>query len=121
LNYQDIETLALIIFAALFALLEAFFPRHKKIAKISFLKLDLTAFLVLIVGVNLSRVFASEFYFILGIPKNLIHAAGLPFILQLFAGHLISDFFLYWIHRGMHTWPWLWRTHQFHHSDEALY
>jgi sterol desaturase/sphingolipid hydroxylase (fatty acid hydroxylase superfamily) len=121
LSYQDIETLALVIFAIVFVFLEAFFPKQKNLPKRSFLKLDLAAFLLLVLGVNLSRFFVNEFYFSLGVSKNLLHAKDLPFVLQLCLGHLISDFFLYWIHRAMHMWPWFWRTHQFHHSAEALY
>lgn len=36
-------------------------------------------------------------------------------------GALASDLLAYWIHRGMHRVPWLWRwTHQLHHSAERM-
>jgi sterol desaturase/sphingolipid hydroxylase (fatty acid hydroxylase superfamily) len=36
-------------------------------------------------------------------------------------GALASDLLGYWLHRGMHTLPWLWRwTHQMHHSAERM-
>src|SRR5262249_19672654 len=34
---------------------------------------------------------------------------------------LCSDVVAYWVHRTMHTTPWLWRwTHQMHHSAERM-
>jgi sterol desaturase/sphingolipid hydroxylase (fatty acid hydroxylase superfamily) len=36
-------------------------------------------------------------------------------------GALASDLIAYWLHRGMHRVPWLWRwTHQMHHSAERM-
>jgi sterol desaturase/sphingolipid hydroxylase (fatty acid hydroxylase superfamily) len=26
----------------------------------------------------------------------------------------------YWLHRGFHRWPWLWRLHRIHHADTAV-
>lgn len=26
----------------------------------------------------------------------------------------------YWLHRGFHRWPWLWRLHRVHHADTAV-
>lgn len=33
---------------------------------------------------------------------------------------ILWDVWQYWIHRWQHTWPLLWETHKFHHSDTAL-
>ena len=34
---------------------------------------------------------------------------------------LVGDVVSYWVHRTMHTTPWLWRwTHQMHHSAERM-
>jgi sterol desaturase/sphingolipid hydroxylase (fatty acid hydroxylase superfamily) len=121
LNYQDIETIALIMFSLVFIVLEAFFPKHKDLEKRLYLKPDLAAFILLVAGVNISRVAAVEVYTFLALPKNLLHASSWPFVLKLLTGHLISDFCLYWIHRAMHSQAFLWRTHQFHHSVEVLY
>lgn len=30
------------------------------------------------------------------------------------------DLLFYWYHRAEHTLPWLWRVHQFHHSDAHI-
>ncbi|SMM99743.1 FIG00388189: hypothetical protein [uncultured Candidatus Thioglobus sp.] len=39
------------------------------------------------------------------------------FTLSLF---ILSDFSRYWLHRFMHTVPWLWRFHKVHHSAKVL-
>jgi sterol desaturase/sphingolipid hydroxylase (fatty acid hydroxylase superfamily) len=44
-----------------------------------------------------------------------------PLILQLILAMLISQFGEYWIHRGMHEVPFLWRFHSVHHSPKRLY
>ncbi|MDA7747043.1 sterol desaturase family protein [Psychromonas sp.] len=33
---------------------------------------------------------------------------------------LLGDLSRYWLHRWMHTNPWLWKFHQVHHSAESL-
>jgi sterol desaturase/sphingolipid hydroxylase (fatty acid hydroxylase superfamily) len=33
---------------------------------------------------------------------------------------VVWDLWQYWIHRLQHTWPVLWETHKFHHSESAL-
>ena len=38
--------------------------------------------------------------------------------LTLFA--IAYDFFYYWWHRALHTYPLLWTTHEWHHSERAL-
>jgi len=44
----------------------------------------------------------------------------LPFYLQVAFGLLLSDLFMYWWHRLNHQLPFLWRFHQFHHTDTKL-
>ncbi|HIN86364.1 MAG TPA: fatty acid hydroxylase family protein [Myxococcales bacterium] len=44
-----------------------------------------------------------------------------PLLLQLIPALLISQFFEYWAHRGMHEVPLLWRLHATHHSPGRLY
>jgi sterol desaturase/sphingolipid hydroxylase (fatty acid hydroxylase superfamily) len=34
---------------------------------------------------------------------------------------VIIDFMIYWVHRGLHAIPWLWRFHAVHHSPHKLY
>lgn len=49
------------------------------------------------------------------------HSAGLwvniSFTLSLF---ICSDLSRYWLHRWMHTNPWLWRIHKLHHTAQVL-
>ncbi|MFP5387125.1 MAG: sterol desaturase family protein [Bacteriovoracia bacterium] len=123
LNYQDIETIALVLFSLVFIGLEKLAPKHRNLDIKSFLKADIAAFILLIVAVNFSRLVATKFYEYVNFNSLGILAATLswPLLLKLFLAHLISDFMLYWLHRGMHKWGFLWRTHQYHHSPEALY
>ncbi len=44
-----------------------------------------------------------------------------PIALQVVLAMLISQFGEYWIHRGMHEIPFLWRFHAIHHSPKRLY
>jgi sterol desaturase/sphingolipid hydroxylase (fatty acid hydroxylase superfamily) len=45
---------------------------------------------------------------------------ALPFLVQLFAILVFSDFVQYWVHRTFHTIPALWRFHAVHHSAKHL-
>ncbi|MCO4745543.1 MAG: sterol desaturase family protein [Proteobacteria bacterium] len=47
--------------------------------------------------------------------------SGWPLWVQLFAGLLVADFGVYWLHRFSHTYEPLWRLHALHHSSERLY
>lgn len=33
---------------------------------------------------------------------------------------IVGDFFFYWYHRALHTFPWLWAHHKLHHMDTEL-
>jgi sterol desaturase/sphingolipid hydroxylase (fatty acid hydroxylase superfamily) len=121
LNYQDLETISLLGCGLLFILLERCLPKNRSLDVRGQFKLDVTAFIFLVISVNFSRWVASEFYETLAFKKGLLSLSGLPFIFQLMAAHLLSDFVLYWIHRGMHSNKLLWRTHEFHHSIDSLY
>lgn len=123
LRYQDIETIALVLFALVFVVTEKLRPKHKDLDVKSHLKTDVMAFLLLIVAVNISRPVANLFFEAVNFKSLGIIAATLswPFLIKIVLAHLISDFCLYWIHRWMHKGGFLWRTHQFHHSAEALY
>lgn len=53
--------------------------------------------------------------------RRLIAADQLPFWLQVVGGFFIYEFGVYWWHRAMHSFDWLWRlTHQIHHSAERI-
>jgi len=44
-----------------------------------------------------------------------------PLLLQTVVIMLMVDFAIYWMHRALHQWPWLWRFHAVHHSPQKLY
>jgi sterol desaturase/sphingolipid hydroxylase (fatty acid hydroxylase superfamily) len=123
LTYQDIESFGLVVFALAFVCLERLFPKNPDLGIKEQLKLDLMGFIVLVVGVNLSRLLVTFLYEGIHLKQwTLISgSAEWPFILRLICVHVISDFVLYWIHRGMHGNAFLWKTHQWHHSAEKLY
>lgn len=45
----------------------------------------------------------------------------LPSLCKILLALVMVDFVIYWIHRGQHTFNWLWRTHAWHHSIEQMY
>jgi sterol desaturase/sphingolipid hydroxylase (fatty acid hydroxylase superfamily) len=48
-------------------------------------------------------------------------SAGLGLVGSALVGWALSDLVAYWIHRGMHRVPFIWRwTHQMHHSAERM-
>ena len=47
-------------------------------------------------------------------------ARDLPWIVQLFAIMLLTDFAQYWFHRAFHRWPFLWGFHAVHHSARSM-
>jgi sterol desaturase/sphingolipid hydroxylase (fatty acid hydroxylase superfamily) len=42
-------------------------------------------------------------------------------VFQLALALVVSEFGLYWFHRGCHEIPFLWRFHKIHHNPERLY
>jgi sterol desaturase/sphingolipid hydroxylase (fatty acid hydroxylase superfamily) len=46
--------------------------------------------------------------------------SGLPGWLNVLVWLVVSDFSLYWLHRSMHRWRWLWALHKIHHSQQEL-
>jgi len=45
---------------------------------------------------------------------------ALPFLVQIFAIMIITDFVQYWLHRAFHTVPALWKFHAVHHSAQSM-
>ncbi len=43
--------------------------------------------------------------------------AAQPLVLQFFEILFFTDAVSYWVHRGFHTIPWLWKFHAIHHSS----
>ena len=46
--------------------------------------------------------------------------AALPFVVQVIAIMLLTDFVQYWVHRTFHRVPFLWRFHSVHHSAQCM-
>jgi sterol desaturase/sphingolipid hydroxylase (fatty acid hydroxylase superfamily) len=47
-------------------------------------------------------------------------ARGLPWVVQLLAIMLLTDFAQYWLHRAFHRVPFLWGFHAVHHSAKKM-
>jgi sterol desaturase/sphingolipid hydroxylase (fatty acid hydroxylase superfamily) len=79
----------------------------------------------------LSSMFVQVLSFTTLAPSNYLVASGwfndlrawvvaLPYIIQVIAIMVITDFMQYWLHRGFHTVPALWRFHAVHHSAQKM-
>lgn len=123
LRYEDIETAALIIFLTIFILVEKFWPKNRNLDIKSVVKWDILCFFVLVASVNISRLVVTQIYNGMNIKSlGVMEAtAQLPFLVRMLMAFLISDLWLYWLHRGMHNNAFLWRTHQLHHTPETMY
>lgn len=51
---------------------------------------------------------------------GLLYLVELPFWAKLFISVALYDVTAYWIHRGTHEIPLLWRFHRVHHSDTTM-
>lgn len=51
---------------------------------------------------------------------GLFNALGWPSWLEFALALLLLDAAIYWQHRLLHAWPWLWRLHRVHHTDTTL-
>ncbi|TNC79648.1 MAG: sterol desaturase [Oleiphilus sp.] len=43
-----------------------------------------------------------------------------PEVIEVIISILLLDCFAYWVHRLFHHYPWLWRLHLVHHTDNAI-
>lgn len=76
------------------------------------LPIQLTSFLILLPATQLT--WALNVAFIAeGVGR-------LPWIVQFLLAILVADLAQYWIHRGFHRIPSMWRFHAIHHSSKAL-
>lgn len=55
-----------------------------------------------------------------GYQIGLLYFIELPFWAKLFISVALYDITAYWIHRGTHAIPLLWRFHRVHHSDTKM-
>ena len=81
---------------------------------------------ILVGLVNLVLVFTGGYYFQQFIEFTnarhfgILQLLQMPFFIELFAGVLFIDCFLYWWHRINHLVPFFWYFHKFHHKDEKM-
>ncbi len=123
MKYQDYETIAMLVFSLAFFVMEKLSPKNKSLEVKSHLKVDFAAFILIILAVNISRIIVAQFYETIHFKDLGIMAITKtwPYMIKFILAYLVSDFLLYWLHRGMHNSEFLWKTHQFHHSADALY
>ncbi len=77
--------------------------------------LDATAGLLLGYWIGSLIVRVHEHFHIFQTRPRLPFAIGLAILAT-----LIGDLAYYWLHRWQHSSPWLWATHELHHSDECV-
>jgi sterol desaturase/sphingolipid hydroxylase (fatty acid hydroxylase superfamily) len=121
-QYTDYEFTALVAFAILFEVWERFRP-SRNLDRRAWIRRDLLAIAVAVAAINVSRIslfaifersHAEEWHLLDGLR-------ALPGWVKVCIGIVFMDFTLYWLHRSMHRFDVLWRTHEWHHSPEALY
>lgn len=79
-------------------------------------KWNSVGFLAVLVFVGLSR----QVVRLMVQPVHGFDFERLPTSIKMAVALVLVDFCLYWIHRAMHSVPFLWRTHIWHHSAEQL-
>lgn len=117
-----IETATLFVFVLLLDFRERRRPGHEVDRKWE-LYLNLIALAVVILAGEVCK------ELILRVVRPLMTApflhltviSTIPGTLKIFIGVALADLSLYWVHRGMHWRPILWRTHVFHHSIKYLW
>jgi sterol desaturase/sphingolipid hydroxylase (fatty acid hydroxylase superfamily) len=121
-KYEDYEFCAIVVFAIVFELWERRRPAAA-LDRRGQLRRDLIALVVVVAAVNASRLGLTQLAEVLQAEQRLAIAAlrALPGWAKVAIGIVVMDFTLYWIHRAMHRFDLLWRTHEWHHSPEALY
>jgi sterol desaturase/sphingolipid hydroxylase (fatty acid hydroxylase superfamily) len=55
-----------------------------------------------------------------GLEAFRAEVAALPFLVQLPIIMILTDLVQYWLHRGFHRIPWLWKFHAVHHSAKSM-
>ena len=76
------------------------------------LPIQITSFLILLPALKLSH--------ILAVPGLQGWIGKLPWLVQFFLAVVIADLAEYFIHRALHSVPFLWRFHAIHHSSKGL-
>lgn len=120
MNERIVPLIAVSIFA-LFFVLERVFPSRKKKRPLRHLLLNFaltiallaTAALFVRPAVNLAFLSSSQSF-------GLLHWLKLSEWLELTVAFLLLDLSFYYWHRLNHTWSFLWRFHNVHHTDPEL-
>jgi sterol desaturase/sphingolipid hydroxylase (fatty acid hydroxylase superfamily) len=76
------------------------------------LPIQITSFLILLPATQLTST--------LNVAFIAEAVAKLPWLVQFLLAVLVADLAQYFIHRGFHTIPFMWRFHAIHHSSKAL-
>ncbi len=121
-RYEDYEGAALVVFAIAFELWERRRPARAHDRR-AHLRRDLLAVAVAVAAINASRLGLTRLAELLRAQDRLAIDAlrALPGWVKVTIGIVFMDFTLYWIHRAMHRFDILWRTHEWHHTPEAVY
>ena len=119
----DYGLVTLVLLALAFALAERVLP-SRNVDRRLHLHLDMLA---AVVGLCSIYVAYRLVHAVVGLPfvqtlvSGLTAAAMLPSVVKLLCVLILVDFSIYWLHRAMHHWSFLWRMHKWHHSVEQLY
>ena len=123
-KYEDFETVALVGLALVFEVAERLRPARSHDRRRG-LRLDIVALIVLLVAAGLARngIVAAFQHLtrMMGEIPGRETIRGLPSAARVGLAMVSVDFTLYWIHRAMHAWGPLWRSHRWHHSPEELW
>jgi sterol desaturase/sphingolipid hydroxylase (fatty acid hydroxylase superfamily) len=121
-KYEDYEFTAVVAFGIIFELWERRRPAHG-LHRRSQLGRDVFAIVVAVAAINASRfgLFALLGWLQADTRFAIDAVRALPGAAKVGIGIVVMDFILYWLHRSMHRFDVLWRTHEWHHSIEELY
>jgi sterol desaturase/sphingolipid hydroxylase (fatty acid hydroxylase superfamily) len=124
MNYARIETLQIVAFVSVFAVLsalETISPFLPNPSRLQHMRRNLSLmFCNVLVDVGMRGLTAGASVYVARHGFGLLHAAELSTFKLAVVGILLLDFTNYGIHRLKHSLPVLWKFHQVHHSDSWL-
>lgn len=114
-----VRLLAFFGLLALFLMLERLFPRrtgdmHRALrwpSNFGLVLLDSALLALLPLAAIGSALWAAQQGF------GFLNKTALPVYAEIALAWLLLDLAIYWQHRWLHEYPWLWRLHRVHHSD----
>lgn len=122
-NSLGYEFFTFLFFAALIEIAERLWPAHD-IDRSEQRLLNIFALLVVAVGSKSSSYLIGQFCQQARMDQWFLPGQALwqlPSALKIVLAGVLIDFFLYWIHRGMHVWVPLWKSHRFHHTAKSIF